>query len=150
MGPRNAPKWCQDGSLVVLDRSFRLLIFRFDFGSFSAPFGVVLGCPNGPHRVSVNWGYPPTPGDPRRCYDRLGSVPRSTCGLGSLVKPLGLLLGPYLGLLGTNFRFVGVVAGSFFYFALSIFAGRFFLCSTSRVSCFDYVGPGPADCVLRD
>ena len=107
----------------------------------------------GRRRETGGW-VPPTPGDPRLCYDCLGSVPRSTCGLGSLLKPLGLLLGPYLGLLGTNFRFVGVVAGSFFYFALSMFAGRIFLRSISRLSNLRFVmlhvGPGPADCALRD
>ena len=46
--------------------------------SFSAPFWVVLGCQNGPHRVRSNWGYPPHLGHPSRSCDRLGVLLRST------------------------------------------------------------------------
>ena len=51
-GARMATQKCsrslQDGSLIVLDRLFLLLDFRFFCGSFLVPFLVVLGCPNAP------------------------------------------------------------------------------------------------------
>ena len=49
MGPQNAPRWCQDGSLVVLDRFFSLLEFSLGFcivlGSVWDRFGVPKWCP---------------------------------------------------------------------------------------------------------
>jgi hypothetical protein len=48
MAPPKRPRSLQDRSLIVMDRFFSTLDFRFDFGSFSAPFWVVLGRPNGP------------------------------------------------------------------------------------------------------
>ena len=42
MAPPKRPRSLQDGSLILLDRFFSLLDFRFDFGSFSAPFWVVF------------------------------------------------------------------------------------------------------------
>ena len=49
MGPQNVPRWCQDGSLVVLDRFFSLLEFSLGFcivlGSVWDRFGVPKWCP---------------------------------------------------------------------------------------------------------
>ena len=52
MAPPKRPRSLQDGSLILLDRFCSLLDFRFDFGSFSAPFWVVFGRPNGPLEVT--------------------------------------------------------------------------------------------------
>ena len=52
MAPPKRPRSLQDGSLILLDRFFSILDFRFDFGSFSAPFWVVFGRPNGPQKVT--------------------------------------------------------------------------------------------------
>ena len=38
MAPPKRPRSLQDGSLILLDRFCSLLDFRFDFGSFLAPF----------------------------------------------------------------------------------------------------------------
>ena len=46
MAPPKGPRSLQDGSLIVLDRFFSTLDFRFDFGSFSIPFWERLGLPN--------------------------------------------------------------------------------------------------------
>ena len=53
---------------------------------------------------------------PGRSWGRLGALLGSTCGLGSFLPPLRPVLGPFLaspcsilGLLPTNFRFVGAV-----------------------------------------
>ena len=55
-GTRMATQKCSrslhDGSLIVLDRLFLLLDFRFFCGSFLVPFLVVLECPNAPLRVT--------------------------------------------------------------------------------------------------
>ena len=51
MAPPKRPRSLQDWTLILLDRFFSLLDFRFDFGSFSAPFWVVYGRPNGPLEV---------------------------------------------------------------------------------------------------
>ena len=51
MAPPKRPRSLQDGSLILLDRFCSLLDFRFDFRSFSAPFWVVFGRPNGPLEV---------------------------------------------------------------------------------------------------
>ena len=59
MAPQNDPRSPQDGSKIVLDRFFGLLIFRFDFGSFWGRFGCRFGLPNGAPGVTPNWGYPP-------------------------------------------------------------------------------------------
>ena len=42
MAPPKRPRSLQDGSLILLDRFFSLLDFRFDFESFSAPCWVVF------------------------------------------------------------------------------------------------------------
>ena len=52
MAPPKRPRSLQDGSLILLDRFCSLLDFRFDLGSFSAPFWVVFGRPNGPLEVT--------------------------------------------------------------------------------------------------
>ena len=44
---QDSPRSPQDGSKIVLDRFFHLLIFRFDFVSFSVPFWCRFGLPNG-------------------------------------------------------------------------------------------------------
>ena len=59
VGPRwhpRRPKIAQDGSKIVLDRFFCLLIFRFDLGSFWVPFWCRFGLPNAPPGVPPNWG----------------------------------------------------------------------------------------------
>ena len=56
---QDGPRSPQDGSKIVLDRFFHLLIFRFDFVSFSVPFWCRFGLPNGPPGVSANWGWAP-------------------------------------------------------------------------------------------
>ena len=70
MAPLKRPRWLQDGSLVLLDRFLSALVFRFDFRSFSVPFGVVLGCPNGPLKVTEKRAARPLGGS----RDSLGSV----------------------------------------------------------------------------
>ena len=51
---QNDPRSPQDGSKIVLDRVFRLLLFRFDFVSFSVPFWCRFGLPNGSPGVTPN------------------------------------------------------------------------------------------------
>ena len=102
---QNDPRSLQDGSEIVLDRFFGLLLFRLDFGSLSAPFWCRFGCPNRPEgwhqtRVFGPWG-------------RLGAVPFSSCGSGSPFwsswAPLGFVLGAKFGFLGRFGAFRGVV-----------------------------------------
>ena len=98
MVPPNDPRSLQDGSKIVLDRYFFLLIFRYDFRSFWVPFLVVLGCPNGPLEVTPR-------GANRRAHVRvsvcvcvcLGSVLLSSCRLGSFFGRFGVVLGSFLG-----------------------------------------------------
>ena len=104
MGPQNAPRWCQDGSLVVLGASFRFLNFRLDFASSWPPFGTVVGCQNGAHRVVVNWGYPPHLGSQGGALIVLVRFLVRLAVWGSFLKPLGHLLGPYLGHCWCHFR----------------------------------------------
>ena len=56
---QNNPRSPQDRSKIVLDRFFCLLIFRFDFGSFSDRFWCRFGLPNRPPGVPPNWGWAP-------------------------------------------------------------------------------------------
>ena len=100
---QDGPRSPQDGSKIVLDRFFRLLIFRFVFASFLVPFWCRFGLPNGPLGVRANyanrlWG------GPRRSQDRLGSILLSSCRSGSLFWPswgrFGLVLGSFWGALG--------------------------------------------------
>jgi len=50
MAPQDGPRSPQDGSKIVLDRFFRLLNFRFDFGSFSVSFSGPIWPPKWPPR----------------------------------------------------------------------------------------------------
>ena len=58
MASPKRPRSFQDCSLIVLDRFFSTLDFRFDCESFSAPVCVVWEFPNGP------------PGPPSNCANR--------------------------------------------------------------------------------
>ena len=51
---QDGPRSPQDRSKIVLDRFFHLLIFRFDFVSFSVPFWCRFGLPNGAQGVRAN------------------------------------------------------------------------------------------------
>ena len=90
---------------------------------------------------------------PRRSRDRLGSILRSTCGLGSLFEPSSAPLGTIFGRSWANFWLVGAVLVSFFAFGgrCSLVAFPF---AVDRLSLFDCRcctwGPGPADHALRD
>ena len=54
MAAQDGPRSTQDGSKLVLDRFFCLLIFRFVFGSFLVPFWCHFGCQNGTPGVRTN------------------------------------------------------------------------------------------------
>ena len=51
---QDGPRSTQDGSKIVLDHFFCVLIFRFDFGSFLVPFWCRFGLPNGSPGVRAN------------------------------------------------------------------------------------------------
>ena len=79
--------------MSALDRFFSLWIGRFVFRLFLDRFGSRFGCPNAPHRVSANWGYPP----PLDLLGPGGDVLVSSCRSGSLFwsswAPLGVVFG---------------------------------------------------------
>ena len=79
------------------------------FGSVLVSFWVPKWCPWGGTKLGV----PPTPGDPRWSWDRLGSVLFSSCGSGSLFwsswAPLGVVFGRLGLLLGSFLAAPGVV-----------------------------------------
>ena len=95
-GTQDGPRSPQDGSKIVLDRFFHLLIFRFDFVSFWDRFWCRFGLPNGSPGVRANCAKRPG-GLPRRSQDRLGSVLFSSCHLGSFFGRFGVVLGSFLG-----------------------------------------------------
>ena len=103
MAAQDGPRSPQDGSKIVLDRFFHLLIFRFDFVSFSDPFWCRFGLPNGARGGRLSCANRPL-GDPRCSQDRLGSVLFSSCHSGSLFwsswAPLGVVFGRSVGHFG--------------------------------------------------
>ena len=106
---------------MLLDRFFSLLDFRFDFGSFSAPFWVVFGRPNGPLEVSEKGANRPL-GEPQdglgvvlvRFLVRLAVWDRFCTLFGPSWEHFWPLVVPCL--LEANFRFVGAVLVSLFGF----------------------------------
>ena len=102
MAPQDGPRSPQDGSKIVLDRFFRLLIFGFDFGSFFVPFWCRFGLPNDP------------PGERTNCWSGPwgGSktvLKSSWCG-SLVVLSLGIA---FLVVLGSFWGRLRVVLGSF-------------------------------------
>ena len=120
---QDGPRSPQDGSKIVLDRFFHLLIFRFDFVSFSVPFWCRFGLPNGARGGRLSCANRPL-GDPRWSQDRLGSVIFSSCRSGSLFwsswAPLGVVFGRLGLLLGSFLAAPGVVLVLFRHFNSSI------------------------------
>ena len=55
-GAKIDPRSPQDGSKIVLDRFFHLLIFRFDFLSFLAPFWADLASQRGTPELGITLG----------------------------------------------------------------------------------------------
>ena len=194
MAPPKEPRSLQDGSLILLDRFFSLLDFRFDFGSFSVPFWVVFGRPNGPLEVTERGANRPL----GRSQDGLGvvlvrflvrlAVWDRFCALFSPswdhFWPLVVLFTAFLGqifnswvpfwclfltfgldvrlplvhLLLIDFRF-SICRCRLSLFQLGLFWELWhpsFFCrfSICGFSLFDvsmlHLGPGPADCALRD
>ena len=117
---QNGTRSLQDGSEIVLDPFFCILIFRFVFESLSAPFWAQVGRPNGPQRVTPKclsevW---------RGSTTVLGSSCFGPCFvlrfglafwtlLGCSWGRLGAPLGPFLGRLGVSWVCFGVLRDPF-------------------------------------
>ena len=95
---QNDPRSTQDGSKIILDRVFRLLIFRFDFESFSVPFWCRFGLPNGPPGARLNLG--------NRPWEGSKSVLRSSWFGSLVVLSFGVA---FLAVLGSFWGALGVV-----------------------------------------
>ena len=109
MAPPNGSRSLQDGSKIVLDRFYFLLIFRLDFGSFWGRFGCRFGLPNGAPGVTPNWGYPPIWGFQDglgivlvRLFFRLAVWVRFFGCLGLLLESFWSTPGAVLSLLGLS------------------------------------------------
>ena len=107
-GTQDDPRSPQDGSKIVLDRFFCLLIFRFDFGSFLVPFWCRFGLPNGPQGVTANWGLEGPWGSKTVLKSSwFGSLVVLSFGIAFLVV-LGSFWGRFWALRGSFWCFFGI------------------------------------------
>ena len=156
------PRSLQDGSLLVLDRLFLLLDFRFFCGSFLVPFWVVWGCPNAPLGVREKSANRPL-GDSKMVLGStwLGPFFVLRFGfafftlLGSSWGRLGAPLGLFSAVWGSLGLVLGHSGGHFGAFNFSLISCVFFLLSAFcslpiALGTITLLNPGPADCALRD
>ena len=151
-GTQDGPRSPQDGSKIVLDRFFFVLIFRFDFGSFWDRFWCRFGLPNGAPGARLNFENRPR-GGPRRSQDRLGSVLFSSCRSGSLFwsswAPLRVVFGRSGGRFGafSAFQLIDSTHQLINSLIQPINSSTYRLINPWPFGTFL---PGPADCALRD